>query len=246
MGALEPVYELGHPSRYWAAASETHGDGGWHAGSGGCGARNFVRAEIAPELAATGSAADSLRRASGAVLEALFLCANQYASLGNASAPTAAGAAGGGSPQGRGGDGGGVLRVQASRGVYVAPGGRISATDNPTDPPNAEGEAVLGAVDGSAAVIFRGAGLPSPGEQGTVVVAAAGPSASLLLGSTTAAVPAACAPQVQANLDDLATRIAAWVPVPNDDGASLKAVFAAWQLALQDMADAKARLDGPV
>jgi len=126
------------------------------------------------------------------------------------------------------------------------PGGRISASDSPTAPPNAEGEAVLGAVDGSASVIFCGAGLPSPGEQGTVVVTAAGPSASLLLGSTAAAVPVACEPQVQANLSDLATRIAAWVPVPNDGGASLKAVFAAWQIALQDMADAKARVDGPV
>ena len=57
--------------------------------------------------------------------------------------------------------------------AMAIPGGRISATDNPTDPPNAEGEAVLGAVDGSASVIFRGAGLPSSGEQGTVVVAAA-------------------------------------------------------------------------
>jgi hypothetical protein len=101
-------------------------------------------------------------------------------------------------------------------------------------------------VDGSASVIFRGAGLPSPGEQGTVVVAAAGPSASLLLGSSSAATPAACAPQVQANLDALANAIAAWVPVPNDGEASLKAVFAAWQAGLQPMGDAKARLDGPV
>ena len=111
---------------------------------------------------------------------------------------------------------------------------------------SAKGTAVCESVDGSASIIFRGAGLPSPSEQGTVVVAAAGASASLLLGSATAAVPAACAPQVQAYLDDLATRIAAWVPVPNDGGASLKAVFTAWQRALQDMADAKARLDGPV
>jgi hypothetical protein len=56
--------------------------------------------------------------------------------------------------------------------AMAIPGGRISATDNPTDPPNAEGEGLVGAADGSAAVIFRGAGLPSPGEQGTVVVAA--------------------------------------------------------------------------
>lgn len=57
--------------------------------------------------------------------------------------------------------------------AMAIPGGRISATDNPTAPPNAEGEAMVGAVDGSASVIFRGAGLPSPGERGTVVVAAA-------------------------------------------------------------------------
>lgn len=57
--------------------------------------------------------------------------------------------------------------------AMAIPGGRISATDNPTAPPNAEGEGLVGAVDGSASVIFRGAGLPSPGEQGTVVVAAA-------------------------------------------------------------------------
>lgn len=57
--------------------------------------------------------------------------------------------------------------------AMAIPGGRISATDNPTAPPNAEGEGLVGAVDGSAAVIFRGAGLPSPAEQGTIVVAAA-------------------------------------------------------------------------
>ena len=130
--------------------------------------------------------------------------------------------------------------------AMAIPGGRISATDNPTAPPNAEGEALVGAVDGSASIIFRGAGLSSPGEQGTVVVAAAGPSASLLLGSSSAATPPACAPQAQANLDALANAIAAWVPVPNDGGASLKAVFAAWQAGLQPMGDAKARLDGPV
>lgn len=56
--------------------------------------------------------------------------------------------------------------------AMAIPGGRISASDNPTAPPNAEGEGLVGAVDGSAAVIFRGAGLSSPGEQGTVVVVA--------------------------------------------------------------------------
>ena len=68
--------------------------------------------------------------------------------------------------------------------AVAIPGGRISASDSPTAPPNAEGEAVLGAVDGSAAIILRGAGLPSPGEQGTVVVAAA----AVKLGSDAAAL----------------------------------------------------------
>jgi hypothetical protein len=118
------------------------------------------------------------------------------------------------------------------------PGGRVSAEATPTEPPNAEGEGFIGAVDGSACVVFRGAGLPSPTELGTVVVSAAGPSASLLLGS-------ACAGPVLSNLADLNTRIAAWAPVANDGGASLKAVFLAWANGLEDMADAKARLDGP-
>lgn len=39
---------------------------------------------------------------------------------------------------------------------------------------------------------------------------------------------AARAEQVDANLADLKTKIAAWVPVPNDGGASLKAIFSAW------------------
>lgn len=66
------------------------------------------------------------------------------------------------------------------------PGGRISATDSPTAPPNGAGECLLGAKDGSAAVILRGAGLSSVTELGTAVIATAGPVASLLLGGTTA------------------------------------------------------------
>jgi hypothetical protein len=67
--------------------------------------------------------------------------------------------------------------------AMAIPGGRISAEATPTDPPNAEGEGFIGAVDGSACVIFRGAGLSSESELGTVVVAAAD---KLLLGADTA------------------------------------------------------------
>lgn len=65
------------------------------------------------------------------------------------------------------------------------PGGRVSQSDDPTDPPNNAGEGFVGAVDGSAAVIFRGAGIPSPAEQGTVVVQAAD---KVLLGTSNAAL----------------------------------------------------------
>lgn len=68
----------------------------------------------------------------------------------------------------------------------IFPGGRVSSTDTPTLPPNAEGTLLVGADDGSAAVVFRGAGLPDPAELGTVVIAAAGPAASVLLGGNTA------------------------------------------------------------
>jgi hypothetical protein len=68
------------------------------------------------------------------------------------------------------------------------PGGRVSSTLAPTAPPNNAGEAVLGATDGSATLILRGAGLPTPTEAGTVVIATAGPVASLLLGGTAAAL----------------------------------------------------------
>lgn len=125
------------------------------------------------------------------------------------------------------------------------PGGRISATDSPTSPPNAAGECLLGAKDGSAAVILRGAGLSSVTEMGAAVIATAGPVASLLLGGTDANTPVACATQAQANLDLLGTMVAAWAPVPNDGGASLKAIFEAWKNALADMADAKVRVQGP-
>ena len=35
-------------------------------------------------------------------------------------------------------------------------------------------------------------------------------------------------PALAAELGDLKARIAAWTPIPNDGGASLKTVFAAW------------------
>lgn len=127
----------------------------------------------------------------------------------------------------------------------IFPGGRVSSTDTPTPPPNAEGTLLVGADDGSAAVVFRGAGLPDPAELGSVVVAAAGPTASVLLGGDTAAIPVACATQVQANLAALNTSIQSWVPVPNDGGASLKPVFAAWAAALASMADLKVCVEGP-
>lgn len=44
------------------------------------------------------------------------------------------------------------------------------------------------------------------------------------IGSASATLP----PALAAELADLKSRIAAWAPVPNDGGASLKAVFSAW------------------
>ena len=127
----------------------------------------------------------------------------------------------------------------------ILPGGRVSSTETPTPPPNPAGTLLVGADDLSAAVEFRGTALSSPSEAGTVVIHAAGPTASVLIGSGSAATPPACQPQVLQNLADLNTRIQAWVPTPNDGGASLKLVIAAWFASLEDMADAKARLDGP-
>lgn len=132
--------------------------------------------------------------------------------------------------------------------AVVLGGGRVSDSVVPTPPPNDAGTLLVGADDGSACVVFKAAGKPNPTEQGTVVIQAAThapPAPSLFLGSASASVPPACEPQVQANLASLNTRIQAWLPVPNDGGASLKPIIAAWFAALQDMADAKARLDGP-
>lgn len=68
----------------------------------------------------------------------------------------------------------------------VLPGGRVSSTETPTPPPNAEGTLLVGADDGSAAVIFRGAGLSDPAELGSMVLATAGPTASLMFGADAA------------------------------------------------------------
>jgi hypothetical protein len=68
----------------------------------------------------------------------------------------------------------------------ASPGGRISSPQQPTPPPNAAGEALIGAADGSAAVVLRRAGGPSPDELGTVVVAAANPLLGVLLGASDA------------------------------------------------------------
>lgn len=136
--------------------------------------------------------------------------------------------------------------ISHTYGCAVAfPGGRVSNSDSPTDPPNAPGEAVVGGGDLSAAVTFRRAGGPSPAELGTVVISAAGPTASIKAGGDAAAVPVACAPLVEANLLALNAAIQAWVPVPNDGGASLKPVILAWKNALQSMADAKLVVEGP-
>ncbi len=126
--------------------------------------------------------------------------------------------------------------------AVVIPGGRVSSSEVPTQPPNAPGTMLVGAEDGSATVTCARAGGPSPTELGTVTIAAA---SEIRAGSDTSAVPVACAPQVLANLADLNTRIQAWVPVPNDGGASLKPIIAAWAAALQDMADAILKVDGP-
>lgn len=135
--------------------------------------------------------------------------------------------------------------------TLTIPGGRVSSSvpGQETDPPNAEGESCIGAEDHSATITFAGAGLPTLGELGTVVIEAAGPTASLLCGSSKSATAPACEPALLQNLQLLNTMVQAWVPLAPpaiDNGATLKAVFAAWVAALQPMADLKVRMDGPV
>lgn len=127
------------------------------------------------------------------------------------------------------------------------PCGRVSNEMVPTQPPNPAGAMSVGAEDGTATLILRGLGLPSAAELGSAVLAVSGPAASLLLGSDTAANPVACAQQVAANFSAINTTIQGLPVVPGDPGVipALKTAFAAYALALQNVADAKARVDGP-
>lgn len=131
------------------------------------------------------------------------------------------------------------------------PGGRVSSSvpGQATPAPNAAGECLLGAKDGTSGVRLRRARPDAaPPELGTTIVEAAGPLASLLLGSADAAVPAACAPQVDANFDLIGQVFQGLPAVPGDPGiiAALKTAFGvAYTAALQQTADAKARFDGP-
>lgn len=73
--------------------------------------------------------------------------------------------------------------------AVVLGGGRVSDSVVPTPPPNDAGTLLVGADDGSACVVFKGAGKPSPTEQGTVVVQArthVPPSKALFLGGEAA------------------------------------------------------------
>lgn len=56
------------------------------------------------------------------------------------------------------------------------------------------------------------------------IVATPAPGRKILAGGPSAATP----PALSSELADLKARISAWAPVPNDGGASLKPVFAAW------------------
>lgn len=127
------------------------------------------------------------------------------------------------------------------------PCGRVSNETVPTQPPNPQGTMTVGAEDGTATLVLRGLGLPSAAELGSAVLAVSGPAASLLLGSDTAANPVACAQQVAANFQAINTTIQGLPAVPGDPGVipALKTAFAAYALALQNVADAKARVDGP-
>lgn len=68
----------------------------------------------------------------------------------------------------------------------IFPGGRVSNTETPTPPPNDAGTLMVGADDGSASLVLRGAGLPDPAELGSATLATAGPTASLKLGGDAA------------------------------------------------------------
>jgi hypothetical protein len=129
------------------------------------------------------------------------------------------------------------------------PCGRVSSSETPTAPPNPAGTMLIGAEDNSASLTLRRAGGPSPDELGSVVLAAVGPTASILLGSDAAAIPVACATQVTANLDALNNAVQAIPEVGAPETiAAIVAVKAAFTVAYNlfvDIADAKTRVDGP-
>lgn len=130
------------------------------------------------------------------------------------------------------------------------PGGRVSSVDQPTPPANAPGELLVGAVDGSAAVILRGAGLPSPAELGTVVVNASGPLASILLGSTGSAAAPAIAGQVEQNMLTLNSIMQAIPttgnPIADQAVKAVQIAFGSWAASLSPMGDLKVRMDGAI
>jgi hypothetical protein len=130
------------------------------------------------------------------------------------------------------------------------PGGRVSSTETPTAPPNDPGTGLCGGGDKTACVVYRRAGHPLlPGELGTVVIHAAGPTASVKAGGDTAAIPVACAPQTDANFDLIGQIFQALPAVPGDPGiiAALKVAFGvAYTAALQATADAKLVVEGPL
>lgn len=83
---------------------------------------------------------------------------------------------------------GGVVTPQFVQGhewgcAVVLPGGRVSSSVVPTPPPNTAGTMLLGAEDGTAAVVLARAGGPTPAELGTVAMRAANPAGGVLLGT---------------------------------------------------------------
>ena len=127
------------------------------------------------------------------------------------------------------------------------PGGRVSSSTpgQATPAPNAAGECLLGARDGTAGLRLRRARPDAvPPELGTAIVESSGAPGTVRLGSADSAEPPALATPLQANFAALNSAIQAWVPVPNDGGASLKPVILAWFNALQPMADPVVRMPG--
>lgn len=133
--------------------------------------------------------------------------------------------------------------------AVMFPGGRISSPETPTQPPNAAGEMLVGAEDGTATLLLRRRGSPTPLELGTVIIAAEGFTASVLIGSTTSAIPVACATQLEANLNTLNVAVQSIPPtgVPATDAAitAMKTAFSTAFNLFVDIADAKVRVDGP-